>query len=112
MQVGDKVVCIDDSIPGPLAKLFTQVPVKDTVYTIRAVYVGRGVMHTKPGAADGEIGLLLNELHNPPDHKHLGKGELGFRIERFRPMDALDATKDEAVLAELVNTVTTSQTNL
>jgi hypothetical protein len=101
MQVGQQVVCVDDRFPGPLAKYYAELPVKGRTYTIRAIYVGRGIMHTKPGAADGEIGLLLKELNNPTDPRHLGSGELGFNSERFRPLQTDEETESEA-LADLV----------
>jgi hypothetical protein len=86
MQVGQQIVCVDDSFPKPLAKYYAQLPVKGVTYTIRAVFIGRAVMHTAPGAADGEIGLLLKELVNGPDPRNKFGQELGFNSERFRPL--------------------------
>jgi hypothetical protein len=101
MQVGQQVVCVNDYFPGPLAKYYTNLPVKGKTYTIRAVYIGRGIMHTIPGAADGEIGILLKELLNPPDPRNKHGQELGFKSERFRPLEQIDSTtenEDEMVL--------------
>ena len=96
MTVGQQVVCVDDRFPGPLAKYYDQLPVKGRTYTIRAVYIGRRVMHTKPGAADGEIGLLLKELLNKPDPRNIHGQELGFNSERFRPLEEdADTTENE-----------------
>jgi len=96
MQVGNQVVCVDDRFPGPLAKYYDNLPVKGKTYTVRAVFIGRRVMHTKPGAADGEIGLLLKELLNGPDPRNVHGQELGFNSERFRPLEELDdATETE-----------------
>jgi len=96
MQVGQQVVCVDDGFPGPLAKYYQSLPVKGRTYTIRAVYIGRRVMHTKPGAADGEIGLLLKELLNGPDPRNVHGLELGFNSERFRPLEEIsDAAENE-----------------
>lgn len=88
----------------PLAKYYTDLPVKGRTYTIRAVYIGRAVMHTKPGQADGEVGLLLQELHNPFDPRHKGSGELGFNSTRFKPLetDTATETNTEAEPVELV----------
>jgi hypothetical protein len=86
MQVGQKVVCVDDRFPTPLAKYYINLPVKARTYTIRAVFLGRSVMHTAPGAADGEIGLLLQELKNGPDPRNNYGQELGFNSGRFRPL--------------------------
>lgn len=103
MQVGQKVVCVDDYFPGPLAKYYIALPVKGRTYTIRAVYLGRGIMHTKPGAADGEVGLLLRELLNGPDPRNIHGQELGFKAERFRPLDELDTTTENEQEDELVS---------
>jgi hypothetical protein len=94
MTVGQQVVCVDDRFPGPLAKYYDQLPVKGRTYTIRAVFIGRRVMHTAPGAADGEIGLLLKELLNKPDPRNLHGQELGFNSERFRPLEEAETTTE------------------
>jgi hypothetical protein len=93
MQVGQKVVCVDDHFPGPLAKYFVNLPVKGRTYTVRAVYLGRGIMHTKPGASDGEVGILLQELVNGPDPRNKYGQELGFNSQRFRPIEELESTE-------------------
>ena len=95
MTVGQQVVCVDDRFPTPLAKYYTNLPVKGRTYTIRAVFLGRRVMHTAPGAADGEIGLLLQELVNPPDPRNKHGQELGFNSERFRPLKELETNAEE-----------------
>jgi len=41
------------------------------------------------------VGLLLEELHNPPDPFHQGQQELGFSSERFAPMEELPAEEAE-----------------
>jgi hypothetical protein len=102
MRVGQEVVCVDDYFPGPLAKYYTNLPVKGKTYTIRAVFIGRRVMHTKPGAADGEIGVLLQELINGQDPRNKHGQELGFNAERFRPLETMDTStenEDELVMA-------------
>jgi hypothetical protein len=35
------------------------------------------------------VGLLLEEIVNPPDPFHVGKQELGFSSERFAPLEEL-----------------------
>jgi hypothetical protein len=35
------------------------------------------------------VGLLLEELQNPPDPFHVGQQELGFSSERFAPLEEL-----------------------
>jgi hypothetical protein len=93
---------VDDRFPGPLAKYYAQLPVKGRTYTIRAVFIGRRVMHTAPGAADGEIGLLLKELLNGPDPRNVHGQELGFNSERFRLLEELDAGSGNEQEEELV----------
>jgi hypothetical protein len=94
MQVGEHVVCVNDHFATPLAKRYRTLPVKGRTYTIRAVFVGRGVMHPGPGAEEGLIGLLLDELTNGMDPRHKYKQELGFNSERFRPLQERDASKE------------------
>jgi hypothetical protein len=103
MQVGQKVVCIDDHFPGPLAKYYINLPVKGATYTVRAVFLGRRIMHTAPGAADGEIGILLRELLNGPDPRNVHGQELGFNSERFRPLDGVDTTTENENEDELIS---------
>ncbi len=90
MQIGQKVQCIDDVFPAPLAKHFTSLPVKGETYHIRAIYPGRRVMYPNGlNGSDGEVGLLLQEITNPPDPKTVYGLELGFNSKRFRPLDTL-----------------------
>ena len=95
MQVGQLVVCVDDQFPRPLVNYYLNLPVKDNTYTVRAVFIGRGVMHPAGETAHGEIGLLLKELVNGMDPRHKHKQELGFNSARFRPLRDLDATADD-----------------
>ncbi len=73
--------------------LYQHLPQKDSVYTVRAVYIGRGnYTRANSGKKDGEIGVLLEELVNPQDPalKHGLNGELGFNSERFAPLQTED----------------------
>jgi hypothetical protein len=91
-EKGQKVVCVDDDFTPAVLALYEKVPVKDTVYTIRTVYVGRGnVLKKDSGKMDGEIGVLLEEIRNPVDPSlRTGlSGELGFRSERFAPLQTV-----------------------
>lgn len=86
---GQKVVCINDDFPPAAHELFERLPVKDKVYTVRAVYVGRGnYTRAESGKRDGEIGVLLEEIVNPRDPalRQGLNGELGFNSERFAPL--------------------------
>lgn len=80
--------------------LYRYLPKKDSVYTVRAIYIGRGnYTRTESGKKDGEIGVLLEELVNPRDPalKQGLHGELGFNSERFAPLQSED---DELTRAE------------
>jgi hypothetical protein len=94
MQAGQQVVCVDDQFPKPLANYYSNLPVKDKTYTIRAVFVGRRLMHPIAGADDGEIGVLLRELVNATDPRSKHGQELGFKSERFRPLLQLETDKE------------------
>ena len=95
-QVGQRVVCVNDYFAKPLVKDYTALPVKGVTYTIRAVYVGRNIRHpAKAGDGDGEIGVLLVELLNPVDSRSKYQHELGFKAERFSPLEELTETSTE-----------------
>lgn len=95
MQVGEEVVCVDDQFPRPLANCYLNLPRKDKTYTVRAVFVGRGVMHPAGETTHGEIGLLLEELVNSTDPRHKHRQELGFNSARFRPLRDSEASADD-----------------
>ena len=87
---GQKIVCINDEFPEAAVKMYVQLPKKDTVYTVRSVYIGRGsFFRHDSGTKDGEIGVLLEEIRNPvdPGLKAGLRGELGFNSERFAPLE-------------------------
>jgi hypothetical protein len=63
------------------------------VYTIREVFLGREKIVR--GGDSATVGLLLEELKNPPDPFHQGKQELGFSSERFAPIEELPAEEAE-----------------
>ena len=81
MVSGTKVICVDDRFPIEILIYYTNLPIKDKVYTIRDVEVGVGL----DGEA-GEIAVTLVEIANPnskmPPHR-----ERGFKIERFRELE-------------------------
>lgn len=85
MIKGQKVVCINDSFPALVRAIYKQLPVKGTTYTVREVFLGREKV-VKAGDS-ATVGLLLEELINPPDPFHAGKQELGFSSERFAPLE-------------------------
>ncbi len=107
MIVGARVICVDDVFPDWVRFVYTQLPVKDRIYTVREVSPGRGVfavirdgkiVPNGGGDMKPEIRVTVRELVNPPDPMN-SRGELGFNAERFAMIDA-----DEAVtVRELVN---------
>jgi hypothetical protein len=98
MVKGQRVVCINDSFTQFVRALYKQLPVKDKTYTIREVFLGREKI--VKGGETATVGLLLEELHNPPDPFHAGQQELGFSSERFALLDELP---DEENVAEEVS---------
>lgn len=91
-NVGQKVVLVDDKWPDTVKELYLQLPVRDTVYVVRAVRVGvkadELIMDHRRVL---ESSLLLIGIQNPANK--LGV-EAGFAASRFR---ALDELKTEAV---------------
>jgi hypothetical protein len=97
MVKGQKVICVNDVFPASVKLLYKQLPTKDTIYTIREVFLGREKIVR--GGDSATVGLLLEELRNPPDPFHQGKQELGFSSERFAPLNELP--DEEAVEEEV-----------
>lgn len=99
MVKGQKVVCINDTFTSTIRALYRELPVKDNIYTIREVYLGREKIVR--GGDSATVGLLLEELTNPPDPFHQGEQELGFSSERFAPLNELpdEEAKTEEVVA-------------
>ena len=81
MVSGTKVICVDDRFHPEILIYYTNLPLKDKVYTIRDVEVGIGL-----NGEAGEIAVTLVELANPvsevPPHR-----ERGFKVERFRELE-------------------------
>ena len=93
MLKGQKVVCINDTFTPIILAIYKQLPKKGEVYTIREVFLGREKIVR--GGDSATVGLLLEELRNPPDPFHQGKEELGFSSERFAPLEELPAEEVE-----------------
>jgi hypothetical protein len=102
MVKGQRVVCINDTFPQFVRALYKQLPVKDKTYTIREVFLGREKI--VKGGESATVGLLLEELHNPPDPFHAGQQELGFSSERFALLDELpdEENVEEEVAAGVI----------
>tara|TARA_R110002096_G_scaffold189193_5_gene369570 strand:+ start:774 stop:1148 length:375 start_codon:yes stop_codon:yes gene_type:complete len=93
-QNGQRVVCIDDSFEPWVFDLYQSLPRKNNIYTVRSVKSGRSNpqfvvdddANLSIGAADFDILLLLQELQNSDDPHSSIQQELGFRSERFAPL--------------------------
>jgi hypothetical protein len=93
MVKGQKVVCINDTFADFIRAIYAQLPVKGKSYTIREVFLGREKVVR--GGDTATVGLLLNELQNPPDPFHAGQQELGFSSERFAPLEEVPSEEVE-----------------
>ena len=100
MMKGQKVVCINDAFPAIVKAIYKQLPVKGKTYTIREVFLGREKVLKAGDSAT--VGLLLEELVNPPDPLHKGQQELGFNSERFAPLEELPPEENAEEQRELV----------
>jgi hypothetical protein len=90
-SVGQKIVLVDDKWPESVKQLYLQLPVRDTVYVVRAVRVGvRADELIMDMRRVLEQSVLLTGIYNPTNN--LGV-EAGFAASRFR---ALDELKQEA----------------
>jgi hypothetical protein len=103
-QNGQRVVCIDDSFEPWVFDLFSSLPKKNSIYTVRSVRPGRSNpnfvvdddANLSISAAEFDILLLLEELTNPNDPHSSIEQELGFRAERFAPLQE-DLEENEEV---------------
>ena len=106
-QTGQKVVCINDQFEPWVYDLYTALPKKDRIYTVRSIAAGRSNpkfsvnddAEIQLTDAEFDILLLLKELQNPDDPHSSLKQELGFRSERFAP---LQTDSEEAEEKELI----------
>jgi hypothetical protein len=96
MTRGQKVVCINDTFTASIKKIYKALPVKGVTYTIREVYLGREKLR---GSDQATVGLLLEELINAQDPRHVDGQELGFSSERFAPLE--HDTEDSFIEEEL-----------
>lgn len=94
MIKGQRVVCINDTFTALVKAIYKQLPVKGQTYTIREVYLGREKV--VKGGDSATVGLLLEEVVNPPDPFHVGGEELGFSSERFAPLEEVPPEEVEA----------------
>jgi hypothetical protein len=95
-DVGQKVVCINDDFSATVRHIYKQLPMKDEIYTVRDVRIGRAqVTSGSGGANDISYLVLLEEIANPDD-PYMAEGaseEMGFRSDRFAPLEELEETE-------------------
>ena len=91
-SVGQKVVLVDDNWPDTVKQLYLSLPVKDSIYVVRATRVGvRADELIMDMRRVLEQSLLLVGIVNPCNN--LGV-EAGFAASRFR---SLTEMQDQAV---------------
>ena len=88
---GQKVACVDDQFPLGIEELYTALPKKDSIYTVRDLVPGVSLAN-----AEGETALYLVELVNPANRHGI---EYGFNAERFAPL-ATDEDELATALSE------------
>lgn len=93
MQAGQKVVCINDQFDRWVIIMYEELPMKNNVYTIASVSMGR----TDPQDIDVnkmEMAVTLNEIKNPIDpHYKGGQQELQFVASRFKVLEEVAEVK-------------------
>ena len=103
-QNGQRIVCIDDSFDPWVFDLYQSLPKKNSIYTVRTVKSGRSNpqfvvdvdANLSIGGAEFDILVLLEECINGDDPHSNIKQELGFRAERFAPLQE-DLEENEEV---------------
>lgn len=94
-HTGQRVVCVDDAFDPWVYDLYQALPRKNDIYTVRALGIGRSNpqfaldedAQLRVLGADPDLLVLLEELHNPDDPHSTIQQELGFRAERFSPLE-------------------------
>ena len=95
MNVGDKVVCVDDRFAPEVAALYTALPKKGVVYVVRDVRLG-----IQPDCRTGDVSLLLVGLVNPRAESRSAL-ERGFSAARFRRLEEVKEKARRGEPAEL-----------
>lgn len=102
---GQEVICINDEFDPWVYDIYTQLPKKDIIYTVRAIGSGRSNPKFEVNdeaqlvikEAEFDFLILLKELKNPDDPNSNVKQELGFRAERFAEMLTTSTTVKDSV---------------
>ena len=92
-SVGQKVVLVDDSWPESVKLLYSQLPVKDGVYVVRATRAGvRADELIMDMRRVLEQSILLVSIVNPTNNNGV---EFGFASTRFRSLEELKQSATE-----------------
>ncbi len=100
-EIGDKVICIDDSIApeyfASVMKSFQYWPIKDQEYTIRDIFYNDEIV----------CGIVLKEMSNIPIFIPLLKRvqEPAFATWRFRKREAIKVDSFEEFTEEIMENV-------
>lgn len=108
-DVGEKVVCVNDDFPSWVHQLYTGLPKKGVIYTVRGLDIGRAYLFsTVKGGNETSYVVYLEEILNPDDPRVKNrKVEMGFRSDRFRSLETQAQTQateeeiEERILAAL-----------
>lgn len=96
MEVGQKVVCVDDKFPSVINKFYTRLPREGVTYVIRDIRIGVRF------DGQGDVSVLLVGLVNPKAESRAAL-ERGFSESRFRPLDEMQTSTSTVKEDELVN---------
>ena len=77
MVKGQKVVCINDTFSPTVRALYQQLPVKDNIYTIREVFLGREKIVKGGAGVWGQVPMPANPQVSADEAKTLAKWVLG-----------------------------------
>lgn len=89
---GQKVACVDDQFPLGIEKLYSALPRKDVIYTVRDLIPGVSLSNN-----EGEVAVYLVELVNPANRHGI---EYGFNAERFAPLETVEDELEEETHVE------------
>ena len=95
MQVGSRVVCVDDRFPPEIFQYYDYLPIKGSEYVVRGMGVGISV-----NGDAGEVVVYLDGMTNPksekPPHPERGFAQFRFReIEQVEQLEELVAVSGE-----------------
>jgi len=99
-EPGTKVCCVDDKIHPEIAYMYKHLPKKGGVYTIRDCTIGSTNNFSADPYANQSFKVTLEELINDVDPTTVNgcNEELGFRSDRFVPLEEYHEKEEDAVL--------------